>query len=103
MIRNEEVLWQLFDGPDHRQPGLRSRSFEFIWRILHDWDALHPTDSTSAAKKAPQVRLTDTTRFYALIGRERRACVPQSKLVVIGKAMRDPELRVQYLGTMERE
>ena len=55
-----------------------------------------------AKKLIKDVPLTDKTRFFLLVGRERRVCVDQSRIMEVGKAMRDPDLMVQYLGTAER-
>ncbi len=108
MINNEEDLWRLFGGEDHIQPGRRSLSYGVVWQELHDYEAMHKGEATSAkwfkrGKPTPRTVLKDSTRFYVLIGRERQVCVDQSRLIKVGKAMRDKELSVQYLGVLKPE
>jgi hypothetical protein len=106
MIKCEDDLWRIFGGEDHEKIGRRSLPFSVVWHELHDYEALHrepvsPNTSAKAPKKkssVPQTDLEDVTRFYLLVGRERQVCVDQSRLIKVGKAMRDRELSVQYLG-----
>lgn len=107
-LRSEDDLWRLFGGEDHLQPGKWQLSFEVLKRQLYDHDGFHkhrPDEpKVSEIKKAKtkiklRFPLKDPNRRYLLIAGDRQACVDQAKLLSVGKAMRDPELVVQYLGS----
>ena len=112
MIKHEDDLWRMFGGKDHTLSGQLRQPFSIVFEALRDYSTLHQDrpERVAKAKKRKgevpkvkkaigQTKLADTSRFYLLIGRERQVCVDQSRLIKVGKAMRDRELAVQYLGT----
>lgn len=111
MIKNEDDLWRIFRGEDHIQPGRERHPFHIVREALLDreeydkYRSAVPSEAEGqkAKKLIRQTALKDTTRFYLLVGRERQVCVDQSRLIKVGKAMRDKELTVQYLGILEPE
>lgn len=113
-MNSEGDIWRLFGGEDHTMPGKWQQSFETLKRQLYDHDGFHmhkpvvPRDGEVAtAKKKIKLRFpfTDTSRRYRylLIARGKQVCVDQSRLLPVGKAMRDPSLIVQYLGKVVQD
>ena len=106
MIKNEDDLWRMFGGEDHTQHGQWRQPFKVVCQALLDYQAYHQyrpakpskAEGRKAKKLIKQTPLTDATRLYLLVGRERQVCIDQSRLVRVGKAMRDRELSIQYLG-----
>jgi hypothetical protein len=106
-LDSEDDLWRLFGGQNHSQPGQWRQTFEYVQNALQDTRAfhLHRPKRASGGEVAKAKRLiaqlfplTDATRLYLLKGREREFVVDQARLLRVGKAMRDRELTVQYLG-----
>lgn len=89
MIKNEDDLWRIFRGEDHIQSGRERHPFHIVKQALLDRDAYNQyrpvkpskAEGQKAKKLIKQTPLTDTTRFYVLIGRERQVCVDQSRLI----------------------
>lgn len=108
MTKSEDDLWRVFRGEDQNGPGKVCYPFHSFCHMLMDYESFRQYLTTDQSKnksrreKEPikKLALTDTTRFYLLVGRERQACVDQSRLIKVGKAMRDRELSVQYLGVL---
>ena len=107
MIKNEDDLWRQFGGQDHTQPGQWRQPFKVVFQTLLDREAYNrykpakpsKAEGQKAKRLIKQTPLKDTSRFYLLIGRERQVCVDQSRLIKVGKAMRDPSWR---FNTSER-
>ena len=108
MIKSEDDLFRLFGGDDPKKPGSSERAFTTIELELEDrreFDRYRgdpkksPQQNVAASRKLiKKVELTDPSRHYLLVGGKREVRVDQSRLLKVGKAMRDPELTVQYLG-----
>lgn len=108
MIKSEDDLFRLFGGDDPAQPGSSERTFITIQLELEDrreFDryrgdpAKSPQQNVAASRELiKKVELTDPNRHYLLVGGKREVCVDQSRLLKVGRAMRDPELMVRYLG-----
>lgn len=107
-LRSEDDIWRLFGGEDHNQPGKWQQSFLSVERHLLDTDGFHkhrpdvpaPSEVAKAKKKIKQrFPLKDTERLYLLTARGREVCVDQSRLLRVGKVMKDRDLSVQYLGS----
>lgn len=107
-LNSKDDVWRLFGGEDHSKPGKWQQEFAILDRQLHNYDGFHnhKPDVPSAAevqkaksKIKPRFPLADPDRRYLLIAGDRQVCVDQSRLLSVGKAMREPELVVQYLGT----
>lgn len=112
MIASEQELFRLFGGDDPSQPGTQERTFKTIEIELQDRTGFDryrgdpsktPQQNTTAARKLIKaVELTDPHRHYLLAGGKREVRVDQSRLLKVGRAMRDPEMVVQYLGGTNR-
>jgi len=106
-LNSEADIWRLFGGEDHTKPGKWQQSFETLKRQLYDHEGFHKhkpdvpgKGEVAKAKKKikPRFPLSDPKRRYILIAGDRQVCVDQSRLLPVGKAMRDRVLMVQYLG-----
>ena len=108
MIKSEDDLFRLFGGDDPAKPGNSERTFTTIQLELEDrreFDRYRgdpeklPQQNVAASRKLiKKVKLTDPNRHYLLAGGKREVRVDQSRLLKVGKAMRDPDLVVRYLG-----
>ena len=108
MIKSEDDLFRLFGGDDPTKPGSSERAFTTIELELEDRREFDrylgdpeksPEQNVAASRKLiKKVELSDPNRHYLLVGGKREVRVDQSRLLSVGKAMRDPELTVQYLG-----
>lgn len=110
MIKSEDDLFRLFGGNDPSKAGTRDRAFSTIELELEDRKDFDrypgdpeksPQQNVAASRKLiKRVKLTDSSRHYLLVGGKREVRVDQSRLLIVGKAMRDPALSVQYLGAL---
>ncbi|MCT4554789.1 MAG: hypothetical protein N4A53_08900 [Pelagimonas sp.] len=112
MIKSQDDLFRLFGGDDPTKPGSSERTFTAIQLELEDrreFDRYRgdpkksPQQNVAASRKLiKKVELTDSHRHYLLVGGKREVRVDRSRLLKVGKAMRDPDLMVQYLGGKSR-
>ena len=113
MIKSEDDLFRLFGGDDPAKLGSSERTFTTIQLELEDrreFDRYRgdpqrsPQQNVAASRKLiKKVELTDSNRHYLLVGGKREVRVDQSRLLKVGRAMRDPETVVRYLGGTNRQ
>lgn len=111
MIKTEADLFRFFGGSDPSQAGTKEISFARLSEELQDRTKYHkyradptltPSENIAVAKRLIKQRFKltdDNVRHYLLVGRKRVVRINQSGLLKVGKAMRDRELMVQYLGS----